>query len=147
MKRIHAEIEIAAPPEQVWRHLTDFEAYPNWNPFIRSLEGTPEEGTRLRVEMRLPGKEKSSIFKPNVTAAAPQRVFEWLGSMGFRGLFDGRHRFDLSPTDRGTRFEQSETFAGILARPLLALIGGKTEAGFHAMNRALKERTEASRDS
>ena len=142
MKRIQTSIDIDAPPEQVWQHLTDFDAYPDWNPFVRSLEGSPEDGTRLRVEMRLPGKDKSSVFKPSVTAADPNHCLEWLGSMGIKGLFDGRHRFDLSPSDGGTLLEQSETFAGILARPILALIGSKTEEGFNAMNQALKERVE-----
>jgi hypothetical protein len=146
VKRIQTQIDIAAPPEQVWQHLTDFESYPDWNPFVRSLEGSPAPGARLRVEMLLPGKDKSSAFKPSVTAAEPNRTFEWLGSIGIKGLFDGRHRFDLSPTDGGTRLEHSETFTGILVRPILALIGGKTEEGFNAMNQALQERVERAQD-
>jgi Polyketide cyclase / dehydrase and lipid transport len=39
MKEIHTEIEINAPGESVWRALTDFAAYPEWNPFIRRVEG------------------------------------------------------------------------------------------------------------
>ncbi len=34
MKVIHTEIEINAPAEAVWRVLTDFAAYPEWNPFV-----------------------------------------------------------------------------------------------------------------
>ena len=37
MRELRAEIEIAAPPERVWRVLSDFDAYPDWDPFIRSI--------------------------------------------------------------------------------------------------------------
>ena len=47
VREIRAETVIAAPPEAVWRVLTDFAAYPDWNPFIRSIEGKPWVGTRL----------------------------------------------------------------------------------------------------
>lgn len=35
MKELFTEIEIKATPESVWQLLTDFEKYPEWNPFIR----------------------------------------------------------------------------------------------------------------
>ena len=120
MKRIHTVIDIAAPPAQVWEHLTDFTTYPEWSPFVRSVGGSPEEGFRFRVAPQPPGKKRASTFKPTVTVAEPHRGFEWLGSLGIKRIFDDCHRFDLTPTDTGTRFEQSETFAGILAGPSCA---------------------------
>jgi uncharacterized protein YndB with AHSA1/START domain len=39
MRELSTEIEIDAPPADVWRVLSDSEAYPEWNPFIRKLEG------------------------------------------------------------------------------------------------------------
>ena len=39
MKEIHTEIEINAPAEKIWKVLTDFAAYPEWNPFVRRGEG------------------------------------------------------------------------------------------------------------
>ena len=41
--------EIDASPEDVWQVLTDFDAYPEWNPFIRSIQGNPEVGSRLSI--------------------------------------------------------------------------------------------------
>jgi hypothetical protein len=38
MKELHTEIEINASAERVWRVLTDFAAYPKWNPFVRRVE-------------------------------------------------------------------------------------------------------------
>jgi len=39
---IATEILIQAPPTRVWQVLTDFGAYPQWNPFIVSLQGEAE---------------------------------------------------------------------------------------------------------
>ena len=33
-KEIRGEIEIMASPQKVWKALTDFEAFTDWNPFI-----------------------------------------------------------------------------------------------------------------
>ena len=43
-RRIDTEILIQASSERVWAVLTDFAAYPEWNPFIVSLEGKAEWG-------------------------------------------------------------------------------------------------------
>jgi hypothetical protein len=58
------------------------------------------------------------------------------------GIFDGRHSFRLEAVghDR-TRLTQAEQFSGLL----VALTGGmlaKTQAGFEAMNEALRVRAE-----
>ena len=56
------------------------------------------------------------------------------------GLFDGRHRFELTPTPAGTHLVQSESFSGVLVRPLRGFLDGGTLAGFRAMNEALRRR-------
>ena len=37
--QIRTEIDIAAEPEQVWDVLQNFDAYPEWNPFIPEIPG------------------------------------------------------------------------------------------------------------
>lgn len=143
MKTIHTDVDIQASPEKVWAVLADFESYPEWNPYVTSIKGEPKAGTKLEVTLEAEGK-KPFVIKPEVTLAEPNRVFEWLGHLGFKGVFDGRHHFEMEAADSGTHFVQKEDFTGALVWLLLKMVGESTEGGFRAMNQALKERVEAS---
>jgi hypothetical protein len=146
VKQLSAEIEIAATPERVWAILTEFAAYPAWNPFIRKVEGAPAVGTRLAVRIEPPGG-RGMAFRPTVLTVEPNRELRWLGRMLVPGLFDGEHSFHLEPLDAGrVRLVQAERFTGFLV-PVLGGMLGNTERGFQAMNQALKERAEATTTS
>jgi hypothetical protein len=142
MKHLVTEITIDAPTDVVWDVLTDLAAYPEWNPFIVEVHGKPQLGTQLKNRLQPPGG-KAMRFSPTVTAVDPDTKFEWLGRLGFRGVFDGRHIFELEATESGTRFVQREEFTGLLVPLFARSLDGKTKAGFEAMNRAIKERAEA----
>ena len=82
-------------------------------------------------------------FGPIVTEMVEGRRFSWLGRLGFTGVFDGHHHFDVTTTENGTtRFTQSEDFSGVLVPLLWGMVTNKTRAGFESMNAALKERAE-----
>lgn len=122
----------------------DFAAHPEWNPFIRSIEGNREPGNRLRVRIEPPGGS-GMTFKPVVLVHEPGSEFRWRGSVLFRGLFDGEHSFQLRPvSSNACTFIHEEDFTGVLT-PMLNFgsMLGNTKAGFEAMNRALKERAES----
>ena len=141
--QLHTEIMIDAPPERVWDILTDLESYEAWNPFVISSEGQVAVGQRLVNRLQPPGG-KAQTFKPTVTVVEPVATFEWLGRLGVPGVFDGRHRFDLEPTnDGGTRFVHREFFNGVLVRFMRSMLDTKTRHGFELMNDALKARAES----
>ena len=79
---------------------------------------------------------------PTVTEHAPASRFAWQGSVGFRGIFDGHHQFELVPIDDGTRFVHYEEFSGVLSPLVLRSIRRSTTQGFEGVNRALKDRLE-----
>ena len=141
MRFIDTRIEIAAPAARVWRVLTDFPRFPEWNPFITRIEGAPEPGARLRVEIKPPGKSPMT-FTPKVLAARPGKELRWLGRLLLPGIFDGEHAFELEERDGTCSFRQSERFSGLLV-PLLGGALAATERGFEAMNAALKRRAES----
>ena len=142
MPEITTTIDIDAPIETVWRRLTDLESHQTWNPFITSAAGTVAEGETIEATMT-PAGRKPQTFRPTVTVADEPTAFEWLGSVGPGGIFDGRHSFRLEPIDGGTRFTQSEQFTGILARPLLMTMRSAVTEGFESMNRSLKDLCES----
>lgn len=141
MRTITTEIAIAAPASRVWEILTDFASYGAWNPFITCIEGEAVAGNRLKARFTPPGG-KTMGFKPKVTVVEHERFFQWLGRVGCKGIFDGRHSFRISPTEHGVHFEQSEQFTGVLAPIMGGSMGRRTREGFETMNLALKEHAE-----
>ncbi|MGA4727309.1 SRPBCC family protein [Micromonospora taraxaci] len=139
---ISTTIDIAASPQAVWEVLTDFAAYPDWNPFMRRIEGVPRVGSKLVVHLSPPGG-RGMTFKPTVLAANPGQELRWLGKLGVGGLFDGEHSFVLTANADGTtHLVHGERFSGLL----VALLKGtlkNTHAGFGAFNDALKQRVES----
>ncbi len=144
MKELRTEIEINAPAERVWRSLTDFAKFSEWNPFIRRVQGALQVGSRLDVFLGASGT-KGMTFRPIVKKVEPNRELRWLGHLGVPGLFDGEHILEITPTgpDR-VRFVQREEFHGVLLPFLGRNLNRDTRRGFEEMNRALRIRAEGS---
>jgi len=141
-KEIRDEIEIGAPAEAVWKALTDFESFREWNPVISPVVGTASVGAELRVQIRPPGG-RAAAFRPKVTVAEADRELRWRGRLWLPGLLDGEHIFEIEPLGSArVKFVQREVFSGLLV-PFLAKSIDQTQLGFEEMNRALKERVEA----
>ena len=142
-QEIETSIRIDAPPSRVWQVLTSFNAFPDWNPFIRAVSGPLREGARLSIQVAPPGRATLN-FRPTLLVVKPDQELRWLGSLLIPGLFSGEHYFLLRAEEgNGTRFIHGERFSGLLVG--LFTRGGMLEAtrqGFHAMNIALKERAE-----
>ena len=148
MKEISTDIEIEASAERVWQVLTDFPAFPDWNPFMPNAEGELKARATIKVRFK-PPKGMGMTIKVTVLKAEPEQELRWAGRLLMPGLFDGEHVFSITAKDGGgVRFHQSETFRGILV-PLFALMGMFTNTlqGFNDMNQALKARAEASEAS
>lgn len=78
MKEIRTEIDIKASPEKVWEVLTDFNNFPQWNPFIRQINGDPKVGTKLKIHLHI-SSAKSRTYRPTVTKVEPNRELRWSG--------------------------------------------------------------------
>ena len=136
-KQINTSIIINASKKSIWKILTDFEKYPDWNPFITSITGTLEAGQKLQVKLQ------GMTFEPTILTLRENSEIKWLGHLWFEGLFDGEHTFKLTDNGDGTtHFEQCENFSGVLVRLFAKSLDKDTKAGFEKMNLELKSRVE-----
>ena len=141
---LSTSIDIAAPAGRVWGILTDFAAYPDWNPFIRRIHGIASPRLKLSVRIQPPGG-RVMTFRPVVLRVEPERELAWRGRTIVPGLFDGEHVFLLEPHATGVHFVHREHFSGVLVPLLRHSLDTTTRQGFEAMNLALKARAESDR--
>jgi hypothetical protein len=140
--QLRTEVEIAACPSRVWAVLTDFAAYPSWNPFIASIEGDLRSGARLRVAVSLhDGTELR--WRSRVRVCVPPSELRWTACRWLPNLLSLEHLFLLKPAGEGrTRLVHGEDLSGWL----LEYLGDRitlTVRGMVHMNEALKARAEA----
>jgi hypothetical protein len=141
-KKLVSQIEIDATAEQVWEVLTDFAAYPTWNPFIVSAVGAAEAGNTLTLRMQ-PVGARAVTLKPTVLEAARGHRLRWRGRVVIPGVFDAEHVFTLtSRGDGGVILSQAEEFTGLLVPFMAGSLDRHTLPAFVTMNEALKVRAE-----
>lgn len=138
-RRVRTSTFLPHPPEEVWRVLADFAAFPEWNPLVLKVEGLPGPGTKLWITIARPDKPGSvGRMKVRIEAWEPPRALAWRGKIW--PFFDGLHWFRLTPDGPGTRLDHGEDMGGLY--PLL--LGERRIAGFaphyEAVNRALGRR-------
>lgn len=141
MRRIYNETEIAAPVERVWKLLSEFESYPEWNPFIIEAKGKLRSGGDLALRVRLPGHDPMKLHCRIIALWEPYEL-KWVGSVTAGSLLRLEHGHELQPLgpDR-TKYVQWEEFTG----PLVSFVRGQldaVEAGHKLMNAALKRVAE-----
>lgn len=142
-RTIRSAIEIRAPLETVWRVLSDFPSYREWNPHLREVRGRPRQGGRLMVLSQPPGA-RALALRPRLLIWRPPYEFRWRATFISRHLFSGEHGFRLEThADDRVRFVHDETFRGLLV-PLYSLVRmSATRRGFAEMNEALRDRAES----
>lgn len=142
MKTISTKIEILASPKKVWDILMNFNEYPNWNPFIKKIEGAPIIGNKIKGTLKIQGKKPMS-FQPKVLVNNKEKEFRWIGHLFVKGFFDGEHYFEIKEVSADkVEFIHGEEFKGVLASTLFSMIGMQTKQAFESMNKALKQQAE-----
>jgi hypothetical protein len=139
MIQITTSIDIDAPRQDVWAHLTDLASYPEWNPHVVAAEGHLEPGERLRIRVARDGAPTRDM-RVTVTAVDPDRRLEWVGRLGRGLLFEGRHTVELESLPSGrTRLHNREQVSGLLAS---LLVTDAPARDYERMNETLKARVE-----
>ena len=142
MKTIETRLLIDASKEDIWRVLTDFDAYPRWNTFVKSISGDPVLGAKLCVRICLKG-DKCMAFKPTVLEVVDNTHLSWNGALLFSALFNGTHQFTLNEQPNGqVEFIHKEDFKGWIVPLLWSKISSDTLSGFERFNQELKQEIE-----
>ena len=135
--QISTSVIINANSSTVWKVLTGFEKYSKWNPFIKSIQGKIEVGTKFHAEI------DTMKFKPTTLVYDENKEFTWLGQLILPGIFDGKHSFILQDNNDGTTtLIQKESFKGILVRFMKKKLDNDILNKFKQMNDKLKEVAE-----
>jgi len=131
--------KIAAPPEAVWRVLTDAPAYPSWNTTVVKIDGTIAKGEKIKLQAKV---APDRTFDLAVSEFAPGSRMVWEDGMPM-GMFSGVRTFTLTPqADGSTAFTMAETFSG----GMLGMIEGSLPdftSDFEHFAADLKKRAEA----
>ncbi len=141
-KEVRTEIEIKASDEQVWRILTDFKNFPNWNPFIPKISGQLKKDARLKVRIQPPG-DKGITFRPLIVDVDPKRELRWIGRFAVPGLLSAEHIFMIESLEGdNVRFVHREIFTGLFVLLYAGNFETNIRLGFEKMNEALKAQAE-----
>ncbi|WP_336364635.1 SRPBCC domain-containing protein [Halalkalicoccus salilacus] len=139
MREIRTEIEIDAPPEAVWEVLADIDSYDEWNPHLPHVSGDLREGESIEITVDRIG-ERRQTMTVRVSTVEPVKRLQWIGTVGSKWVFEGRHTFDLYSLDEGrTRLINHERVSGFLTPFVLS---DEPQRDYDRMNHALKERAE-----
>ena len=142
-RSIETAIEIHGAATRVWEVLTDFERYPEWNPFILKIAGTLQTGSRLKAVVQTPNLPKITI-RPLLLNVEVGRELRWLGYWMIPRIFDGEHLFAIEPLGASrVNFVQKELYTGLLVPLIWGKMAGNIRLGFEMMSQALKERIES----
>lgn len=134
---ISTSIQINADLTTVWNTFTQFDDYPNWNSFIKSVKGNVREGAKINTEI------DGAKFKPRVLSFKEEKELVWIGKPLVPGVFEGKHSFRFEGnTDGTTTFYHEEHFFGIMVPFMKKYLRGKATEGFKHWNETLKEKSE-----
>ena len=131
-------VDIEAPPAQVWAVLTDFSAYPIWNPFIYPVKGAPRPGSLLEMTIHhgtrsIPYQAIVAVVRPNRELALRIPTVEIVEI-----IFD----FTIEPLRAGrARLTVRERHTGV-AVLVAGVLLGDIQSGLDAMTKAARDRAE-----
>jgi uncharacterized protein YndB with AHSA1/START domain len=143
MRVYRAEVVIAAPIERVWSILTDFEAYPAWNPFTLQVKTSRVVGEPVDMRVAL-GWMGVIRQRETLREVAPYRIV-WALDHAPRALLWAERVQALEPADGGTRYTTADTIGGALEPVVRLLLAGPLQRGFEQMAAALQARATAPR--
>ena len=138
MEKYTIAIDIKSSATDIWKILTDFSNYPQWNSILK-MEGNDhlEPNKDFQVTIIRP-KGKPSRFKAITLSKTPNKSFVARQTIVAKWFFEATHYFTLEPIDKKTvNFTQEWHLNGIIAKLFKKAIF-KELSLFKTMNNELK---------
>lgn len=142
MKELTTEIQINSRPEILWKVITDFKNYYQWNPILQKIKGEPLIGNQLEIHLSTIGG-KNRVYHPKVIKITPNHELRWKGTLLFSQIFSGERIFLIEKlSENKVNFVNKEIFSGIGVRFTSQKMEDDIVASFKKMNEALKKTIE-----
>ena len=114
MHELSCSVDIAAPIQRVWLVVTNFAAYPLWNPFGLAIQGDLLPGAPIKICLRRRGG-RGCTLRGRVTIVEPEARLRWAGYLLVAGLIDVQQTVSLVRLDEDhTRLLESTRLSGVL---------------------------------
>ena len=136
-KSVHHEISINAAPEKVWNVLFGMDEYPNWNPVMELIEGSVQEGNKVKYKF-IQDESTTSEIGATVAQVVPNKLLNQKGGIPLVLTFN--HKYMLESTGNSTKVIIHEDYSGIgvnFWNPQAV------EEAYQRLNEALKGRVES----
>ena len=99
--KIATEVAVQASPDKIWNTLIDFAGYPEWNRFLKAVNGQAAPDAPLVVDLQYYGKPLRKL-SGQVTGFMPPKYFSWAWKHKFGAWFLAtEHVFRIKETDSG----------------------------------------------
>ncbi len=139
VKEYHTDIIVNAPVDRVWSVLTDFSAYPDWNPLVGWLQGDIRTDGKIHMFI----KPLKRAFNATLKRVTPLEELTWVGIQFAPWFLAGEHYYRLEKlSDRSTRLWHGETFSGVGSAFISQSTLNEMLAAFKLHDTILKERVE-----
>lgn len=140
-ERTHS-VPVAAPAALVWQVLTDFEAYPLWNPFAQQVRCDFVVGGAIDMRVALVGPWLIRQ-REYITVISPGRSFTYAMKPLPGGLLRSQRTQTVVAVDEhASRYEASFRLEGLLAPVVKALLGRALIRGFDGVAAMVGPRAE-----
>ncbi|WP_281783837.1 SRPBCC domain-containing protein [Sinimarinibacterium flocculans] len=146
MFTIDRMLEIDAPPEVVWKVLTDFARYGEWNPFVPEARCDLRPGGALEMQVRLRDKPgaKRQFQREWVNSVTPGTTYSYSMKPVPLGALRSERVQTVAALDAGRcRYTSHFELAGWLHPLVTAVLGDGLRKGFEDMAQGLKRQAEA----
>ena len=118
MPNITKQLELDAPPDQVWAKLTDFASYGEWNTthagFPDGPPGAPSEGATFKEKVKIMGMPGEVNWTVAEITDGQHLFLDGKGPMGTHM----KMTYDIEPAGDGTRINLDSEFGGAALGPM-----------------------------